>query len=185
VTLSQAHSADGRYALELRGISKQFGRVRANHEVDIRIRPGEIRGLVGENGAGKSTLMSIASGLISPDAGQILVDGAERDLSSREDAIRLGINMVHQHFMLVPNCTVAQNVALGAQGGAVLKRGGIEEQVSAVAAQYGIEIDPRARISDLTPTDRQRVEIVAALARGRRVLILDEPTSVLGPNEKK
>jgi general nucleoside transport system ATP-binding protein len=183
VTPGEAHSADDRYALELRGISKQFGRVRANHEVDIKVSPGEIRGLVGENGAGKSTLMSIASGLIGPDAGQILIDGVERNLSSREDAIRLGINMVHQHFMLVANCTVAQNVALGGQGGAILKRAGIEEHVVSVAAQYGIEIDPRARISDLTPTDRQRVEIVAALSRGRRVLILDEPTSVLGPND--
>ena len=172
-------------ALELRGISKRFGPVRANHDVDIRIAPGEIRGLVGENGAGKSTLMSIASGLISPDAGSILVGGRACQLSSREAAIALGINMVHQHFMLVDNCTVAQNVVLGQRGSLLLRAKEIEPAVSELAAQYGVEITPSARISDLTPTERQRVEIVAALWRGRRVLILDEPTSVLGPADVK
>jgi len=181
--VTEPSATEAPYALELRGICKQFGRVRANHQVNVRIRAGEIRGLVGENGAGKSTLMAIASGLLSPDGGSVLIDGTERVLASREAAITLGINMVHQHFMLVPNCTVAQNVVLGQRGRPLLRSREIEGKVRKVAAQYGIEIDPRARIAELTPTERQRVEIVAALWRGRRVLILDEPTSVLGPND--
>jgi simple sugar transport system ATP-binding protein len=169
------------YALELRGISKRFGPVVANQDVDLAIRPGEIRGLVGENGAGKSTLMAIASGLYSPDAGSILINGVEQRLRGRDAAVALGINMVHQHFMLVGNCTVAQNVVLGQPGPPMLRARDIERQVAAVAERYGIDVDPRARVEALSPTERQRAEIVAALSRGRTVLILDEPTSVLGP----
>jgi ABC-type uncharacterized transport system ATPase subunit len=173
------------FALELRKISKRFGPVRANHEVDLQIRPGEIRGLVGENGAGKSTLMAIASGLYSPDAGEVLVGDVAQQFKGRDAAIALGINMVHQHFMLVPTCTVAQNVVLGQPGKQLLPLAEIERAVAELAGQYGIEVDPRARIEDLTPTERQRVEIITALWRGRTLLILDEPTSVLGPADVK
>jgi general nucleoside transport system ATP-binding protein len=176
-------TAAATFALELRQISKRFGLIEANRAVDLRISPGEIRGLVGENGAGKSTLMAIASGLDSPDAGQILVDGVVRELKGRDDAIALGINMVHQHFMLIPNCTVAQNVVLGEPGGPFLRLSEVEGRVRALGEHYGIEVDPCARVESLTPTERQRVEILTALWRGKTVLILDEPTSVLGPTD--
>src|SRR4051794_17997978 len=170
------------FALELRGISKRFGAVQANNEVDLQVRGGEIRGLVGENGAGKSTLMAIASGLYTPDAGQVVVNGVTCELKNRDDAIALGINMVHQHFMLVPNCTVAQNVVLGESGrNPFLRLAEVEQRVRELGEHYGIDVDPRARVDSLTPTERQRVEILVALWRGRTVLILDEPTSVLGP----
>jgi ABC-type uncharacterized transport system ATPase subunit len=178
---AEVELAGATFALELRDISKRFGMIEANKAVDLQIRPGEIRGLVGENGAGKSTLMAIASGLYSPDAGRIVVDGDECELKGRDDAIALGINMVHQHFMLIPNCTVAQNVVLGQPGGVFLRLGEVEERVRELGAHYGIGIDPAARVDSLTPTERQRVEILTALWRGRTVLILDEPTSVLGP----
>ncbi|MBS1880131.1 MAG: ATP-binding cassette domain-containing protein, partial [Actinobacteria bacterium] len=168
-------------ALDLRGVSKRFGAVQANDAVDFAVRPGEIRGLVGENGAGKSTLMAIASGLYAPDAGEIWVGGERRRLGSTEDAIALGINMVHQQFMLVDDCTVAQNVVLGQPGGPVLKMREVEAGVAELGERYGIEVEPRARVGSLTPTERQRIEILAALWRGRTVLILDEPTSVLAP----
>jgi ABC-type uncharacterized transport system ATPase subunit len=172
--------------LELRKVSKRFGSIVANDEVDFQVRAGEIRGLVGENGAGKSTLMAIASGLYRADAGQILVNDVERELRGREDAIALGINMVHQHFMLVPSCTVAQNVVLGQTGpGRFLRLREIEDQVRELAAQYGMEVGPHTRVDSLTPTERQRAEILVALWRGRTVLILDEPTSVLGPNDTR
>lgn len=169
------------FALELRGISKRFGIVQANDAVDLAVRPGEIRGLVGENGAGKSTLMAVASGLHSPDAGEIWVKGRRRDFRGREDAIALGINMVHQHFMLVDDCTVAENVILGQPGGLLLRTKECEADVRELGERYGIDVDPKAQVGELTPTERQRIEILAALWRGRTALILDEPTSVLGP----
>lgn len=169
------------FCLELRKVTKRFGPIVANNAVDFTVAPGEIRGLVGENGAGKSTLMAIASGLYRPDAGQILVDGVEHEFSGREDAIALGINMVHQHFMLVPNFTVAQNVVLGRSGSRWLRPGRNEREVADVAERYGVRVDPRRQVSALTPTERQRAEILAALWRRGKCLILDEPTSVLGP----
>ena len=170
----------------MRNVGQRFGLVQANKAVDLQVRAGEIRGLVGENGAGKSTLMAIASGLYSPDAGQVFVNGVEHQLNGRDDAIALGINMVHQHFMLIPNCTVAQNVVLGQRtGGAFLRLRQVEDEVRELAERYSIEVDPGARIDALTPTERQRVEILVALWRGRTVLILDEPTSVLGPTDTR
>ena len=167
-------------ALELRKITKRFGPITANHEVDLSVARGEIRGLVGENGAGKSTLMAIASGLYRPDAGHILVNNVEHSFGGRDEAIALGINMVHQHFMLVPNCTVAQNVVLGPMGSRWLRLRENEHEVGELAERYGLEIDPARKVESLTPTERQRAEILAALWRGRTCLILDEPTSVLG-----
>lgn len=175
---------DAGLALELRKITKRFGAVTANYEVDFGVAPGEIRGLVGENGAGKSTLMAIASGLYRPDSGQVVVAGQARDFNGRDEAIALGINMVHQHFMLVPSCTVAQNVVLGQRTASRwLRLREIERQVADLADRYGLRVDPRARVEALNPTERQRVEILVALWRGRSVLILDEPTSVLGPGD--
>jgi general nucleoside transport system ATP-binding protein len=169
-------------ALELRKVTKRFGSITANLDVDLSVGPGEIRGLVGENGAGKSTLMAIASGLYRPDAGSVIVNGTECDFHGRDEAIALGINMVHQHFMLVSNCTVAQNVVLGRKAGSPwLHMREREREVNALAERYGLDVDARARVEHLTPTERQRAEILVALWRGGTCLILDEPTSVLGP----
>ena len=169
-------------ALELRKVTKRFGSITANLDVDLTVAPGEIRGLVGENGAGKSTLMAIASGLYRPDSGGVVVNGTECDFHGRDEAIALGINMVHQHFMLVPNCTVAQNVVLGRKAGSPwLHMRESEREVNALAERYGLDVDARAKVEHLTPTERQRAEILVALWRGRTCLILDEPTSVLGP----
>ena len=169
------------YTLELKHVSKRFGVIQANDRVDFRVKPGEIRGLVGENGAGKSTLAAIASGLYKPDSGEIAVNGKTMEFGGRADAIERGINMVHQQFMLVDDCTVAQNVVLGQPGGLVLKTKELERGVSDLGERYGIPVDPEVRVSSLTPTERQRVEILAALWLGRTALILDEPTSVLAP----
>ncbi|HEV7772763.1 MAG TPA: ABC transporter ATP-binding protein [Conexibacter sp.] len=168
------------FAIELRAVCKSFASVQANQDINLGIKPGEVRGIVGENGAGKSTLMAIASGLYRPDAGQVLVQGVERHFKSPHDAIAVGINMVHQHPMLVPSCTVAQNVALGESGPAVLDLDAIAEEVRTLAERYGLKVDPSARVETLSPTERQRVEILTALRRGQTLLILDEPTSVLG-----
>jgi ABC-type uncharacterized transport system ATPase subunit len=181
--MGHAVSCDPEFVLEVRDVSKRFGRIQANRDVDMQVRAGEIRGLVGENGAGKSTLMAIASGLYSPDAGQVLVNGVAHEFKGRDDAIALGINMVHQHFMLIPNCTVAQNVVLGESGAPFLRLGQVEDQVRQLADHYGLAVDPSARIDALTPTERQRVEILTALWRGKTLLILDEPTSVLAPGD--
>ena len=179
-------TAAGTFALELRKVSKRFGLIQANRAVDLQIRAGEVLALLGENGAGKSTLMAIASGLYRPDAGEVVVNGVVRELKGRDDAIALGINMVHQHFMLIPSCTVAQNVVLGQAGrGPFLRLRRVEGQVRELGQRYGMDIDPRAKIESLTPTERQRVEILTALWRGRTVLILDEPTSVLGSTDTR
>jgi simple sugar transport system ATP-binding protein len=169
--------------VRLEGISKSFGAVKANDAIDLDIRAGHILALLGENGAGKSTLMSILAGRFRPDAGRILVDGRETVLSSTKDAIRAGIGMVYQHFMLVPTMTVAQNVLLGQEGGFWLNRGRMEARVAELAEFFGLAIDPAARVSELSMGERQRVEILRLLARDSRVLIFDEPTAVLTPPE--
>jgi len=172
-------------ALRLRGVSKRFGAVRANEGVDLEVFPGAIHGIVGENGAGKSTLASIAYGLYAPDRGAIEVNGAPAALRGPADAIALGIGMVHQHFMLVPTFTVLENIMLGVEGGFRLKRraADIRARLEALSREHGLEIDPDARIDDLPVGVRQRAEILKALFRGARILILDEPTGVLTPDE--
>jgi simple sugar transport system ATP-binding protein len=174
--------------LELRGITKTFGSVAANSAIDLTVEPGEIHCLLGENGAGKSTLMNILYGLLSPDSGEIVVDGTAREFKSPGDAIAAGIGMVHQHFMLVPVFTVAENLALGhegARGGPVgwLDRRRARREVVEVSARYGLPVDPDAVVEDLPVGVQQRVEIVKALMRDAEVLILDEPTAVLTPQE--
>ncbi|MFZ1770800.1 MAG: ATP-binding cassette domain-containing protein, partial [Caldilinea sp.] len=178
--------------LRLEGISKQFGVVQANDAITLDVQPGEIMCLLGENGAGKSTLMNILYGLVRPDAGEIFLDGSVATIRSPHQAIELGIGMVHQHFMLVPTLTVAENVILATRplfslrklGEAVIRdRGRIERQVEEVAQRYGLRIDAAARVSALSVGEQQRVEIVKALSRGVNLLILDEPTAVLTPQE--
>ena len=171
-------------AVEMRGIVKRFPGVLANDHVGFSAAAGEIHALLGENGAGKSTLMNILSGLYHPDEGEILVYGRRVRLNSPGDAIAAGIGMVHQHFMLVPVQTVAENVILGLQDvGFVLNTAKIEAEVRRIGEQYGLPVDPRARIWQLSVGEQQRVEIIKMLYRGANILILDEPTAVLTPQE--
>ncbi|TWB32795.1 ABC transporter ATP-binding protein [Nitrospirillum viridazoti] len=175
----------GPWAVELVGIDKRFGPVHANKAVSLRIRAGSIHGLVGENGAGKSTLMSILYGFYQADEGQILVNGAEVRIREPKDAIALGIGMVHQHFMLVEEFTVLENLMLGAEGGALLKDGikKARAEVERLEKAYRLDVPLDAKVADLNVGIQQRVEILKALYRGAQVLILDEPTAVLSPPE--
>jgi simple sugar transport system ATP-binding protein len=166
--------------LELRGITKRFPGVLANDHVDFSLEKGEIHALLGENGAGKSTLMSVLYGLYQPDEGRIIMDEREVNLGSPRDAIDLGIGMVHQHFMLVPVLTVAQNVALGCRGlGLFQRRKALNQLVSALAGEFGLEVNPSDYVWQLPVGVQQRVEILKVLYRKARVIILDEPTAVL------
>ena len=169
-------------AVELRGITKRFPGVVANHDIDITVQRGTVHALVGENGAGKSTLMKILYGMQRPDEGTITVDGEQVELHTPSDAIKLGIGMVHQHFMLADNLTVLENIVLGAE-----KLHGIgaraRARVKEISDAYGLGIRPDVLVEDLGVADRQRVEILKVLYRGARTLILDEPTAVLVPQE--
>ena len=172
-------------AVEFRGISKHFGAVKANTDVSFAIAKGSIHGLVGENGAGKSTLMSILYGYYRADGGEILLDGQARRIHSSQEAIALGIGMVHQHFMLVENMTVLDNVMLGSEGGFKLqsKRAGVEAKLREICARYRLDVDPLATIHDLSVGAQQRVEILKQIYRSANILILDEPTAVLTAQE--
>jgi simple sugar transport system ATP-binding protein len=172
-------------ALELCGIDKRFGAVHANRAISIRVARGSIHGLIGENGAGKSTLMNIVYGFHRADAGEIRVAGRPVNIESPQDAIAAGIGMVHQHFMLVENFTVLENIVLGVEGGARLKRGlaAARAELSQLAKEYGLDVPLDAVVSDLPVGVQQRVEILKALHRGADILILDEPTAVLTPQE--
>ncbi len=172
-------------AIELIGICKSFGPVKANKDVSLSVAAGSIHGIVGENGAGKSTLMSILYGFYEADSGEIRVRGETRAIRSSADAIAAGIGMVHQHFMLVEPLSVVENVVLGAEGGALLK-GGIAKaraELGRLSREYGLAIDPDAIVGELSVGLQQRVEILKALYRGADILILDEPTAVLTPAE--
>ena len=173
-------------ALAMRGITKQFPGVLANDHIDLDVRPGEIHALLGENGAGKSTLMNILYGLVQPDEGEVLVDGEVVRITGPANAIARGIGMVHQHFMLVPVFTVTENIVLGDETMAnpvVLDTKRADGQIRALADQFGFDVDPRALVGELSVGIQQRVEILKALYRGARILILDEPTAVLTPQE--
>jgi general nucleoside transport system ATP-binding protein len=171
-------------AVDLRGIVKRFPGVVANDGVDFDVRVGEVHALLGENGAGKSTLMNVLDGLYRPDAGEIRVFGEPIDLRSPRDAIAAGIGMVHQHFALVPTQTVTENILLGLPRPRFrLDAGRYDDEIAALASRHGLAVDPRARIWQLSVGEQQRVEILKMLYRGARILILDEPTAVLAPQE--
>ena len=174
-------------ALELRHIVKRFPGVVANNRISFAVDRGEIRALVGENGAGKTTLMNILYGIFPPDEGEILIDDRPRRFRSPHDAIRAGLGMVHQHFMLFPNLTVAENVIFGSEPGAlgIIDLLAPETIVAGLAEEHGLEVDPRARVAQLPVGVRQRVEILKMLYRGAEILILDEPTAVLTPLERE
>lgn len=172
--------------LELRDITKRFGSLVANDSINLGVDSGEIVALLGENGAGKSTLMNVLFGMLQPDSGAVLLDGVSRQFSGPRDAMEAGIGMVHQHFMLIPVFTVAENVALGNEPTSRLGRLDLEQArhtVTRLSAEFGFDLDPDALVQDLTVGEQQRVEIVKALARDARVLVLDEPTAVLTPQE--
>ncbi|HET7457490.1 MAG TPA: ABC transporter ATP-binding protein [Gemmatimonadaceae bacterium] len=177
-------------ALDVADVAKSFGPVRANRGASLQVRAGEIHALVGENGAGKSTLMRILSGMYAPDAGRIVVNGRDVTGWTTADAIAAGVGMVHQHFMLVPTLTVAENVVLGREprgGGALgrllVDRGRAVREVETLSRETGLAVDPRRRVAELSVGEAQRVEILKTLLRGARILILDEPTAVLSPPE--
>ena len=171
-------------AFEMHGIVKRFPGVLANDHVDFACQVGEVHALLGENGAGKSTLMNVLAGMYRPDAGEILVGQQRVSFHSPQDAIAHGIGMIHQHFMLVPSHTVAENMVLGLkQPRFLLNLSHIEEQVRALGEQYGLSVNPRAKIWELSVGEQQRVEVLKMLFRGAKVLIMDEPTAVLTPQE--
>jgi general nucleoside transport system ATP-binding protein len=174
-------------AVRMRGITRRFLDVVANDGIDLDLHPGEVLALLGENGAGKTTLMNILFGLLAPDAGTIEVGGERVSFRAPRDAITRGIGMVHQHFTLVPAHTVLENVIVGTRGAwAPLRRSGpARARLGELARAHGLEVDPDARVADLSVGEQQRVEIVKALYRGARVLVLDEPTAVLTPLEAR
>jgi ABC-type uncharacterized transport system ATPase subunit len=173
-------------ALEMRGITKRYPGVLANDHIDLDIRPGEIHALLGENGAGKSTLMNILYGLAVPDSGEILLDGQAVTINGPADAIERGISMVHQHFMLVPVLTVAENILLGEEtmaNAVFIDRREAHRRIVELGKRFGFDIDPEAPVGSLSVGWQQRVEILKALYREARILVLDEPTAVLTPQE--
>jgi ABC-type uncharacterized transport system ATPase subunit len=177
---------DASPVLELRGITKQFPGVLANDHIDLDLMRGEVHALLGENGAGKSTLMNILYGLYRPDEGEIRIHGKPVSFSSAKDAITHGIGMVHQHFMLIPVMTVAENIVLGTEpteAAIMLDYSAARESVREIAKTFGFQVDPDARVENITVGQQQRVEILKALYRRADVLILDEPTAVLTPQE--
>ena len=173
--------------LEVRGITKRFPGVLANDNINLTLRKGQVLGLLGENGAGKSTLMNLIYGLYKPDEGEILVNGEPVEIAGSKDAIELGIGMVHQHFQLVDVLTVTENVMLGneAVSGPFLRRDRARAEIQQLSREYGLDVDPDALISDLPVGIQQRVEIIKALYRHADILILDEPTAVLTPQETR
>ncbi|MCP4208815.1 MAG: ATP-binding cassette domain-containing protein, partial [Shimia sp.] len=172
-------------AIELKGISKAFGPVQANKDISISVQPGTIHGIIGENGAGKSTLMSILYGFYKADAGEIFIKGDKTLIPDSQAAIRAGIGMVFQHFKLVENFTVLENIILGAEDGAMLNSslGNARRELKHLAEEYGLNVDPDEVIENLSVGHQQRVEILKALYRKAEILILDEPTGVLTPAE--
>ena len=171
--------------VELRRINKCFGTVRANRDIDLAVDRGSVTGIIGENGAGKSTLVSILYGFYTADSGEILIDGEPVRMAGASDAIKHGIGMVHQHFMLVPTMTVLENVMLGREGSLLLAEGEqtTRERMGEISRTYGLDIVPDAMVGELPVGLQQRVEILKTLLRGARILILDEPTGVLTPQE--
>jgi len=172
-------------AIELKAISKSFGPVHANRDIDLAIQRGTIHGIVGENGAGKSTLVSILYGFYTADSGEIFVNGKLENITDSRHALRLGIGMVHQHFMLVDNFSILENVILGAEDDALLapSLSKARKELKRLADEYGLDVDPDAIVQDVSVGQQQRVEILKALYRGAEILILDEPTGVLTPEE--
>lgn len=168
-------------AVSMRGVTKTFGAVIANEDVDLDIYKGEILALLGENGSGKTTLMNMLSGIYFPDQGQIMINGQNVVIASPKDALNLGIGMVHQHFKLVDVLSATENIILGLEGKLNIKEAA--KKIENICNKYGFEVDPKQKIYDMSVSQKQTVEIVKVLYRGADILILDEPTAVLTPQE--
>ena len=179
--------ATGDPVVTMKGITIRFGEVTANNNVDFELRKGEIHALLGENGAGKTTLMSILYGLYQPQAGEIIVKGHKTSMKSPNDAMTLGIAMVHQHFLLTPPHSVTENIIVGLKEsrGLFINISTADKKIIHLSEKYGLKIDPKAIVGDLAVGEQQRVEIIKALYRDVDILILDEPTSMLTPQEEK
>lgn len=170
-------------AIELKNISKYFGEVVANKDISLEVRKGEILSLLGENGSGKTTLMNMLAGIYFPDEGEIFIDGKEVKITCPADAFELGIGMIHQHFKLIDTFTAAENIILGLPGAEVIKMGEVVNKIKELVDRYGFELDPLKKIYNMSVSEKQTVEIVKMLYRGANILILDEPTAVLTPQE--
>jgi len=171
------------YAIEFREVTKTFGEVVANDKVSLNIRKGEILALLGENGSGKTTLVNMLAGIYFEDSGEIYVNGEKASIRSPKDAFDLGVGMVHQHMKLVDVFSAAENIVLGLKGGATINRKELSEKIREIADKYGFNIDPEKKIYDMSVSEKQNVEIIKVLYRGANILILDEPTAVLTPQE--
>lgn len=170
-------------AIELVNVSKQFGQVIANDNVNLTVKKGEILSILGENGSGKTTLMNMIAGIYYPDHGKILVNGKKVKIRSPKDSFELGIGMIHQHFKLIPILTAAENIILGLEGRERLKINQVEQEIEELVSKYGFELDPSKKIYHMSVSEKQTVEIIKVLYRGADLLILDEPTAVLTPQE--
>ncbi len=171
------------YAIELKNITKTFGKVVANDNVSLNVKKGEILSLLGENGSGKTTLMNMISGIYYPDSGEILIDGEPVVIKTPKDSFKYGIGMIHQHFKLVDIFTAAENIILGMKTGRRYKESEVNREVAYIAGKYGFELDPKKKVYDMSVSEKQTVEIIKVLYRGANILILDEPTAVLTPQE--
>ncbi|UWG99236.1 ABC transporter ATP-binding protein [Dehalobacter sp. DCM] len=174
---------DNNAYIELKNITKTFGTVIANNNVNLTVCKGEIHALLGENGSGKSTLMNVLSGVYAPDSGSIVINGVEAAIKSPKDSIQLGIGMIHQHFKLVDVLTAKENIIAGQKGNFFIRQKTLSEQIGAISYKYGLEVDPDKKVYAMSVGEKQTVEILKVLYRGARILILDEPTAVLTPQE--
>jgi len=170
-------------AIELKHVTKKFGEVIANDDINLNLRKGEILSILGENGSGKTTLMNILSGIYFPDEGQIAINGKEVTICSPKDSLDLGIGMVHQHFKLINVLTAAENIILGLSGKQHLRMDKINNEIDSIIKSYGFELDPKQKVYDMSVSQKQTIEIIKILYRGAEILILDEPTAVLTPQE--
>ncbi len=173
------------YAIEMKGITKSFGSVVANKQIDLNVKPGEILALLGENGSGKTTLMNMLSGIYKPDSGSIFIHGKPVTIGSPEDAKRLGIGMVHQHFKLVDRFSAADNIWMGQEKAGLLLKKDRYEKIAQIAQRFGFELDPKKKVCNMAVSEKQTLEIVKVLYYGAQIIILDEPTAVLTVQETK
>ena len=170
-------------AIELKQITKTFGSVVANNKIDLSVKQGEILALLGENGSGKTTLMNMLSGIYKPDSGSIFINGASVMINSPQDSIQHGVGMIHQHFKLVEALSAADNIILGSLGKGVLLQKKRNDAIREISRRFGLEIDPEKKIYQMSVSEKQTVEIIKVLYRKADILILDEPTAVLTPQE--
>ena len=173
------------FAIEMKNISKTFGSLKANDSVELSVRKGEVHALLGENGAGKSTLMNMLSGIYTPDTGTIKIDGEEVHFSSPKDSIKMRIGMIHQHFKLVDVMTAKENVVIGQPGSFFMHGKVLSEKIKELSDKYGLDIEPDKKVYDMSVGEKQTLEIIKVLYRGANILIMDEPTAVLTPQEIK